>query len=107
MLFSCFGVSRPLYDGRRGFSCCRVATVSVAYVLVLALASQHLVMMLASLAVSDYSLSSLKACVSELLGVQFSVEGIWVWRAVAQGQLWGADGNQEDPFLGCSLVPVS
>jgi hypothetical protein len=28
-------------------------------------------------------------------------------RAVAQGQLWGTDGNQKDPVPGCSMVPVS
>ena len=62
---------------------------------------------LAGLAVSDCGLSLLQACVSVLLGDQFSPGGIWVWRAVAQGQLQGADGNQKDPVLDCSLVLVS
>ena len=64
-------------------------------------------LVLAGLAVSDCGLSLLQACVSVLLGDQFSLGGIWVWRAVAQGQLWGADRNQKDPVPGCSLVPVS
>ena len=64
-------------------------------------------LVLAGLAVSDCSLSFLQACVSVLLGDQFFLGGIWVWRAVVQGQLWGADRNQKDPVPGCSLVPVS
>ena len=44
-------------------------------------------LVLAGLAVSDCGLSLLQACVSVLLGDQFSLGGIWVWRAVAQGQL--------------------
>ena len=42
---------------------------------------------LAGLAVSDSGLSLLQAHVLVLLGDKFSLEGIWVWRAVAQGQL--------------------
>jgi hypothetical protein len=60
------------------------------------------------LAVSDCGLSLLQAWVSILLLVdQFSPGGIWVWKAVAQGQLWGADRNWKGPVLICSLVPVS
>lgn len=33
--------------------------------------------------------------VSTLLGDQFSLGGVGVWRAVAQGQLQGTDGNGE------------
>jgi hypothetical protein len=33
--------------------------------------------------------------VSALLGDQLSPSGIWVWRAMAQSQLWGTDGNQK------------
>ena len=54
-------------------------------------------LVLAGLAISDCALPLLQACVSELLGDQFSLGGIWVWRAVAQGQLWGAEGNPKDP----------
>ena len=61
----------------------------------------------AGLAVSDYGLSLLQACVSILLGDQFSLGEIYVWRAVAQGQLWGADRNQKDPVPSCSLDLVS
>ena len=61
-------------------------------------------LVLPGLAVSDCSLSVLHACVLVLLGDQFSLGEIWVWRAVAQ--LWGAEGKQKDPFPGCSLVPV-
>ena len=43
-------------------------------------------LVLAGLSVSDCGLYHLQACVSELLGDQFSLGGIWVWRAVAQGQ---------------------
>ena len=54
-------------------------------------------LVLAGLAVSDCGLSLLQACVSVLLGDQFSLGGIWVWRAVAQGQLLVADRNRKDP----------
>ena len=64
-------------------------------------------LVLAGLAVSDCGLSLLQACVSVLLGDQFSQEEIQVWRAVAQGQFWGADRNRKDPVPGCSLIPVS
>ena len=63
-------------------------------------------LVLAGLAASDCGLSLLHY-VSVLLGDQFSLGGIWVWGAVAQGQLQGADGNKKDPVPGCSLVPVS
>jgi hypothetical protein len=45
--------------------------------------------------------------VSIFLRDQFSLERIWVWRAVAQGQLRDAEGNGKDPVPGCSLVPLS
>jgi hypothetical protein len=64
-------------------------------------------LVLAGLAVSNCGVSLLKACVLLLLRDQFSLGRIWVWRAVAQGQLLGADRNQKDPVPGCSLVPVS
>jgi hypothetical protein len=48
-------------------------------------------LVLAGIAVSDCGLSLLQACVSVLLGDQFSVGGIWVWRVVAQRQLRGSD----------------
>ena len=51
----------------------------------------------AGLAVSDFGLSLLQACVSVLLEDQFSLGEIWVWRAVVQDQLWGADRDQKDP----------
>ena len=41
-------------------------------------------LVLAGLAVSDFGLSLLQACVSLLLGDQVSLGGIWIWRAVAQ-----------------------
>jgi hypothetical protein len=41
------------------------------------------------LTVSDCGFSLLQGCVSVLLGEQFSPGGIWLWRAVAQAQLWG------------------
>jgi hypothetical protein len=44
---------------------------------------------------------------STLLGDQLSLGRVWVWRAMAQGQLWGVDGNWKDPVSGYSLVPVS
>jgi hypothetical protein len=50
-------------------------------------------LVLVGLAVSDCGLFLLQACVSVLLGYQLSLGGIWVWGAVAQGHLWGADGN--------------
>ena len=64
-------------------------------------------LVLAALAVSDCGLSILQACVSELLGDQFSLERIWVWRAVAQDHLQIADENQNIPVSSCSLIPVS
>ena len=64
-------------------------------------------LVLAGLAVSDCGLSFLQACLSELLGDQFSLGGIWVWTAVVQGQLWGADRNWKDPVPSCSLLPMS
>jgi hypothetical protein len=42
---------------------------------------------LAGFAVSDFGLSLLQACVLVLLGDQFFLGEIWVWRAVVQGQL--------------------
>ena len=64
-------------------------------------------LVLAVLAVSDCDLSLLQACVSVLLGDQFSPGGIWVWRAVGQGHLHGIDKIQKDPFPGysCFLCP--
>jgi hypothetical protein len=44
-------------------------------------------LVLAGLAISDCDLSLLQACVSELLGNQFFLEGIWIWSTVAQDQL--------------------
>jgi hypothetical protein len=41
---------------------------------------------------------------SVFLGYHFSTGEIWVWRAMAQGQLQGADGNQRDPVPSISLV---
>ena len=64
-------------------------------------------LVLASLAVSECGLSLLQACVSVLLGDQFTLGGIWVWRALVQGQLWCIDRDQKDPVHSCSLVPVS
>ena len=58
-------------------------------------------------AVSYCGLSLLQACASVLKGEQFSLGEIWVWRAVAQDQLRGADGNWKDPVPGCFLVSVS
>jgi hypothetical protein len=63
-------------------------------------------LMLAGLAVSDCGLSLQQACASVLLGDQISPGGIWVWTAVAQGQLQGTDGNQKNPVPDCFLVPV-
>lgn len=62
--------------------------------------------MLASLPVSECGLCLLQACVLVLLGDQFSLRRIWVWSAVAQGQLLSAEGNQKDPVPACSLIPV-
>jgi hypothetical protein len=56
-------------------------------------------LVLADLAVSDCSLSLLQDCVSVLMGNQFSLGGIWAWRAMVQDQLWVADGNRKDLFL--------
>jgi hypothetical protein len=67
----------------------------------------ELSLVLAVLAVSDCGLSLLQPCVLVLLEDQFSWGGIWVWRAVAQGQLQGVDRNQKIPVSGCSLVLVS
>jgi hypothetical protein len=61
----------------------------------------------AVLGISDCDWSLLQACTSEFLGDQLSLGGIWVLSAVAQGQLWGANGNWKDPVPGCFLVPVS
>ena len=51
--------------------------------------------------VSDCGLFLLYACMSELLGDQFSPGGIWVWRAVAQVQLQLQDTNANcnDPVI--------
>jgi hypothetical protein len=59
-------------------------------------------LVLAGLAVSACGLSLQQGCVSVLLGDQSSLAGIWVWRAVAQGQLLGAEGNLKDPVPSCS-----
>ena len=73
-------------------------------------------LVLAGLAVSDYGLYLLQACVSVLLGDQFSPGGIWVWRTMAQDQLQvqtetGRILPQADPqFLcpeGSGQVPLS
>jgi hypothetical protein len=64
-------------------------------------------LVLSGFAVSGCGLSLLQASVSVLLGDQFSLGGIYVWRAVAYDQLWCTDGNRKDPVLGYSLVPVS
>ena len=52
-------------------------------------------------------LSLLQASVTVFLRDQFSLGGIQLWRAVVQGQLWGADRKQKNPVPGWSLVPVS
>jgi hypothetical protein len=86
----------------------------VAYIF--SLGSLHLVIsglaaicyhLLAGLSVSDCGLSLIQVSVLVLLGDQFSPGRIWVWRAVAQGQLQGTDRNWKDPVPSCSLVPVS
>ena len=64
-------------------------------------------LVLTDLAVSDCGLSLLEACESVVLGDQFFLGGIRVWRAVEQGQLQSADRNQKNPVPGCSLVPMS
>ena len=63
-------------------------------------------MVLAGLAVSDFSLSLLQACVSVLLGDQLSPGSIWVWRTVAQSQFWaqtetGRILSQATPWFLC------
>jgi hypothetical protein len=62
---------------------------------------------LAGLAISDCGLCLLQASMSVLLGDQLSPCGIWIWIAVAQGQLQDIDGNQKHSIPGYSLVPVS
>jgi hypothetical protein len=62
---------------------------------------------LAGLAVTECFLFLMQTCVSVLRGDPLYPGGIWVWRAVAQGQLQGADENQKDPVPGCFLVPVT
>jgi hypothetical protein len=89
-----------------GFWWCQVVFISVPYVLVLAF-HQLVISGVIWFAVSDFGLSLLQACVSVLLRDQFSLGGIWVWRAVVQGHLWGADRDQKDPVPSWSLVPVS
>jgi hypothetical protein len=42
--------------------------------------------------------------VSALLGDQFFLNWIWVWRAVSQGLLWGAKGDLKDPVFSFSVV---
>ena len=64
-------------------------------------------LVLVGLAVSDFGSSLLHACVSVFLEDQFSLGGIWVWRAVAQCQLWDTYGNWYDPVPGHSLAPMS
>ena len=78
--------------------------VSVPYLLALSL-TIWLSLVLAALAVPNCGLSFLQASVSVLLEDQFSPGGIWVWRAVAHGQLQGVEGNHKDSVPGCSLVP--
>jgi hypothetical protein len=43
---------------------------------------------------------------SVLLGDHLSLQGIWVWRAVVQGQLQGAYENQKFPVPRYSLAPT-
>jgi hypothetical protein len=54
--------------------------------------------------------------VSLLVGDQFSPGRVCLCRLVAQGQLWGTEGNRKDPILvvhcflfseGSSLVPLT
>jgi hypothetical protein len=84
-----------------------VALVSVAYVLVLA--SSHLVIcgVSWSCCLWLWLVPSVSHSVSAFLENQFSSGGIWVWKAVAQGQLWCAEGNLKKPVTHCSLVTVS
>ena len=81
--------------------------VSVAYILALGTCKGAGSLVLAGLAASDCDLSLLQYCMSVLLGHQFSQGGIWIRRAMAQGQFQGADRNRKDPVPGCSLVLVS
>ena len=70
--------------------------VSVAYVLVLVFL--HLVSFGVSWScVSDFGLSLQQVWMSKLLGDQFSLGGICIWKAVVQGQFSGADRDQKDP----------
>ena len=49
-------------------------------------------------------LTALEASVSALLGDQFYLGEIWIWRAVAQDQLWGVDWKWKDSVRGHSFV---
>ena len=40
------------------------------------------------------------------LGDQLSPGGIWIWKAMAQGQFQDTDGNQKDPVPSCSTVLI-
>ena len=106
LLAWCLGVSRACCGGRTGFWWCQVALVSVAYMSLPLPLAIWLSLSLAGLANSDCGLSFLQACVSVLLGDQFSLGEIWVFRAVAQGQLQYVDGNWKNPAPGCSYIPV-
>lgn len=44
---------------------------------------------------------------STLLGVKFSLGGIGLYRAVAQGLILGTDGNLKDHVPDCMTVPAS
>ena len=57
--------------------------------------------------VSLWSCEPVALDVSALLGVKLSLGEIGVWIAVAQGQLWGTDGNQKNQVLSCSVVSGS
>ena len=48
----------------------------------------------------------MEACVSILLGDQFSLGGIWVWRTVGWNQFQGTDRKQKDSVHRCSVIPV-
>jgi hypothetical protein len=50
-------------------------------------------LVLPGLAISDCGLYLLQPCLSLFLGDKFSLGGMWVWRAVAQGHLRGAKEN--------------